>query len=269
MISRATLTHKAFQASLACLAFAILAENAAAQLTAPSAGFVRQRDGTVRQLSGLAGNYVAGVPVHPEPALAFAFDSQGGIMQTASGIFALDDQGRELARFDPPPGPAVLNATLAYFASNQSLWTYAKDAQSLPLPLLPFDGTVLAIGGSASAVTLAVRRNDEIWRLRIAADGSVYSQEALQVGIGLRPVQTNLSAILLLPNGILYSTDADIFYIDDSTHLTKHWTLSERVESIASMSPASFQITTATSMYALRLDRDVMSLLPESSPEPI
>jgi len=256
---------RSFQTSLACLAFALMAGSGTAQVTTPSAGFVRQRDGALRRLDGTTGSFVLGASVTVEPTLAASFDASGGLIQIPESIALLDASGRELARFDAPPGKALLSGKLAYFPSDGTLWTYSATQSDggqyagdvAAVPLNPIEGTVLAIGGSGEAgVTLAVRRDDGVWRLRIAKDGSVASQDALPA---------DASELLFVTSGVVYSSNADIVYLNDETKSEKRWTLTHPVLRLAPMSAASIQADSVSGSFVIRLDREGVFSIPETA----
>ncbi len=249
------MTHRHFQKSLACLALSLLVESVSGQLTSPAAGIVRRRDGTLQRVDGVSGNYILGPVVSDGATLASTFDARGGLVQLEAAIAVVDASGRESARFETGSrGRAVLGGRYAFFEADRTLWGYGDAATALALG--PFEGTVVAIGESPAALALAVRRDDGLWRLAVAEDGSIVSQDPLP--------GTAQSLVLLQAARIWFSDGNNVVCVDLATRTEKRWTFDADATALAAMSGSTVQVTTSTGLFAIRPDRDRVTQIPEA-----
>jgi hypothetical protein len=154
------------------LAVLFMVASAAAQsgIRPPQLGFAGTADGTLRQVYGVAGNFILGPSVQGK-VISEAFSGSFGLLKTETTLEAFDKQGQVLASLDAAAGPALFAFSpdgltgLAYIPSSNKL-VECKAGQLFAMPFHSELGTVLAIAlSNAFEASLIVQREDEIWEV--------------------------------------------------------------------------------------------------------
>jgi hypothetical protein len=194
---------------IALLMGASTARSAAAQsgIKPPQLGFAGNRDGTLRPVYGVAGNFILGPSVAGQ-VISQAFAGSLGLLKTDSTLAVFDGQGKVLAATDAAAGPAVFGfsldglTALAYMASSNTLVEWASgEFAAIPFrPEISATDVVLAIAlPNALEASLIVQRNDGIWEVQVPFAGATAASQKALVGV--------TAPVLALPSGQLVYGD--------------------------------------------------------------
>jgi hypothetical protein len=148
---------------------ALFALSAWGQITAPALGFIRDPQGSLRAVSGLAGNFLLSDSSAGGVDSA-AFSGSSGFLKTGSRLDVLERQGESIFSVDVPDGPVLFafssrgGPALVFLQSSSTLLRWTGDAlETVPLDAVRIAGTVLAI---AAPATLVIQRDDGIWLMQ-------------------------------------------------------------------------------------------------------
>ncbi|MGH9630116.1 MAG: hypothetical protein ACRD7E_17505 [Bryobacteraceae bacterium] len=136
---------------------------ATAQVNAPQVGLLLDREGGLRPVLGIAGNFVVGAPVH-EGVLAAAFSGQTGLAKTETELLVLDASGAVTERLSAPEGTALFAfdangmPAAALFPGVEELWRWNTEGV-IERQIVSLQGEALAL----SAAKLLVRREEGLW----------------------------------------------------------------------------------------------------------
>ena len=97
--------------SVVCVSGLAPAASASSAPQAPQAGTVRNADGTLRPLLGVASNLISGPPLALTGVVSAAFSNEAGLVQTATGVRLLNGHSREIGAFDSAEKGMVLSVT--------------------------------------------------------------------------------------------------------------------------------------------------------------
>src|SRR6266404_690954 len=138
-------------------------------ITAPSLGFVRDPQGSLRAVTGLAGNFLLSDSC-ADGIDSVAFSGTSGFLKTGSRLDVLERQGESIFSVDVPDGPVLFafssrgGPALVFLASSATLLRWTGDAlEPVPLDAVRIGGTVLAV---ADPGTMVVQRDDGIWLMQ-------------------------------------------------------------------------------------------------------
>ena len=179
----------------------------------PRVGFMRDAQGRVIAVNGLAGNFVLDdTAAVAETATAFAWNGSYGIRKTESSLEWWDASGTRVAAVDAPTGDVVfgLGADTAYVFSKSTRtlfqWRSTQwSVQQVPVGVATPEDEVLALTGDRDSVTLALRRNGT---LAIAAF-DIRSGSRLPEIVLAR----SASHVLFLNDGGIAGLDGSTFWI--------------------------------------------------------
>ena len=105
------------------LSLVLLALGCAAQISGPQIGFVRDLQGNLRQVFGVAGAFVTGDPIETG-VLSASFSASAGLVKKDTELTEYR-KGEVVARRDAPEGPAACGFT----ASGEPDWVrFANDS---------------------------------------------------------------------------------------------------------------------------------------------
>ena len=209
----------------------------------PSIGVVVDSSGSLRQVEGVAGNFLLG-PAMVAGALSAACSERLCLAKTDSKILS------PTGETEAPTGPAIFgfgaNEAVVYFPETQ---TFARwHADSLDPLDWTVDGEVLSIRGSE----IAVRRDGSVWIVH--TDGAVADWIA----------DDTAGPVLLLVEGVLFATgDQMVLRRPDASEVRFDLPSAER---ITAMGPHYAAIRAGDATYALRTEsgREELFLLPAS-----
>ncbi len=149
----------------------------------PLLGWMRDR-AQLRAVYGVAGNFLA-APAIADGVLAAGFSGSAGAIKTDSAVILLDAMGQASRQLPAPPGPALF----AFDRAGQAAWCYFPETKQLQrltratssaVDLGGLDGVVLALGASIDGLAqLLVARDAALWKVAVAAEGQVVSEEIL------------------------------------------------------------------------------------------
>ncbi len=217
-----------------------------AQISQPKLGAMLSRDGSARDVLGVAGSVTLGDPVMTG-VLSMGCSRTTCLFKTDSAIVSATGS------VDAPTGPAIFSfdaaGALVYFRETRQLARWQNDS----LTPLDFDvsGEIIAIGDGL----FAVPRATGVWIVR---DGD-------------RAVQSlphGTRAVLLFNGGILFATShALVLRRPDASEQSF---AVDGVESLSWLGENYVQVRTHRLSYALRIDagHERMVLLPELESEP-
>lgn len=224
-----------------------LAGCAGAQTTLEPARIGRMVDpaGSLRPVSGVAGNFIVGSPLQSR-VLGSACGRDVCLAKTDSAV--VSDSGA----VEAPPGPALISIhdseAVLYFVESRQLARWR--AGQLVILDSSIDGDVLAIRDGPSGVELAVRRDSGVWI--VAADNSALS--FLTEGGG---------PVLLLDGAAVYATaDQLVLRRDDGSEMRYD---AAGVTALFALGEGYVQATARGTIYALKTSagREQLFVLPQ------
>ncbi|HXI41063.1 MAG TPA: hypothetical protein VNH83_13855 [Bryobacteraceae bacterium] len=168
---------------LACVACASLAR-AESNLGAPVVGVTRDSLGQLRQVYGVAGNFVLRDAII-ETALNWAFDGKGGLVKTYAELLTLDRAGKVTGRRAMPRGSAILSAGAAFFPATSELWLIGKHPdRQIRIEPDALGGDVVALGTpDGRSAPLAVCRANHVWLVLVDVTSNAITRETLASGL--------------------------------------------------------------------------------------
>ena len=135
------------------------------QATAPRAGCIRDGDGRLRPLWGIAGNFVPGEAI-AEGVISAACRDGRAVVKLGRELLLVDERGVVSGRWQAPPGPALFaydaagRPALVYFPEERLLCRLLREGLQ---PLRSFDEEVAAIAWlDPNRALRAVRRDGAI-----------------------------------------------------------------------------------------------------------
>ena len=200
------------RAILATLSMAAGMAWAQTLLTPPQVGFIRDAVGSLRPVSGIAGNFLLGDPV-ATGVISAAYSGSSGWMKTNSTVAVIDKTGSTVANADAPDDPALFafartsEPALAYLAASDTMLAWNAGAiTAVPVHATALGANaVLAIAAPDSDhAAMIVQRDDGLWDVRLqVATGQIDAQTAL-LGVAA-PVSMLSTGELVYPgaNGIV------------------------------------------------------------------
>jgi hypothetical protein len=237
------------------LAMALVMAGCACAQTAldrPVLGQMLDRDGTLRPVMGVGGNFQLDPPVGLR-VLATACSRELCVAKTEFAIVS----GSSTAA--APAGPALLaldgfsldgSSALVYFSAAKQLERW-QDGSLAPVDV-NVDGEVLALRAVLGGVQLAVRRDSGVWI--VSGAGSIL--DSLPSGIG---------PVLMLADSVAYSTgDALVLRKSDGAELRFAVT---GVTALFALGEGYVEAMTPLGVYALRTvaGREALFVLPQGS----
>jgi len=190
---------------LLCVAPAI----AQPKFSVPLVGIARDSQQQLRIVHGVSGTFVLH-DVIGKNAVDWAFDGNGGLVNTGSELLTLGADGTVIRRRPVAQQEAVLGPQNAFFPETAELWQTGPQGDSkVPIAAAMIAGRVIALGPTkAHAVQLAVCRANAFWLLAVDATNGAITQE-LTLG-GAIAEQACLAAgggsLVLLPDRRLLAT---------------------------------------------------------------
>ena len=187
-------------------AFTLASASGQTAIAPPQIGFIQDRMGSFRQISGLAGNFILG-PAALTGVVSAAFSGSFAFIKTNPSIQVTDAQGHMLATVGAPGGPAQFafsadgHPALAYVTNSNALFQWTGGTLvSTPLDSAIGSDRVWSIAApDPEHAAFLVERPDGLWNIRVLlATGKIDSQAALP---GLN------APALLLANGVIVSTE--------------------------------------------------------------
>jgi hypothetical protein len=193
-------------AFLSICAAAVLAQPAIAP---PSVGMVRDSAGSVHVVNGIAGNLViddTGI----SNAVSTAFSGSAGLIKTDTELLVLDASYQVAARYDAPSGEALFafNASGAPALAYYSGTLFRFSGGNLEPVNWSGDAVAIATAGRRSASVL-VRRDDQLWNVRVSLPSGDLENEALLAGVS--------GPAALLPDGAVVYIDQNDIVVRDGT----------------------------------------------------
>lgn len=182
----------------------------------PRVGLVRDSNGVVREIQGIAGNFATGAPLSSADTLTFAWNGSLGIRKSDTIIEVMDSLGQVVHRFDAPvPGEVVISLDvpgIARLFSNLTGELYEIDLSQWRMTRVPVNMafpegvSVLALAGgrdSASFVLSGPAGGLQLVQFDLASANPVSTQTLLQ---------DHASAAVLVPGGaVLGATGAQLW----------------------------------------------------------
>jgi hypothetical protein len=173
----------------------------------PSVGMVRDSGGSVQAVNGIAGNFLL-ADTGISSVTSAAFSGSVGLIKTDAEVLILDASYQVTARYGAPGGPALFAfdgtgaPALAYYAGT----LYRLHGGGLEAVNWSGDAVAIAVAGRHSAVVV-VRRDDQLWKLRLSLAGGEIENEGLLVGV-------SAPAALLSDGAVVYSDGNDVVVRD-------------------------------------------------------
>jgi hypothetical protein len=246
-------------ATLLSCAAAALAQPA---ISTPSVGVVRDSAGSVHAVNGIAGNFLI-ADTGISNAVSAAFSGSAGLIKTDSELLVLDASNQVSARYDVPGGPALFAfdssgaPALAYYSG--TLFRFRED--SLEPVNWSGDAVAIALAGPQSAAVL-VRRDDQLWNVRLSVMSGEVENEALLAGVS--------APAALLPDGSVLYTDQDGVVVHDATGAERRAGAGIQADYFERMGKDWIAIREVSGgrLFALRISQPDLSLcqVPEATP---
>jgi len=178
-------------------------------ISPPSVGMVRDSGGSVQAVNGIAGNFLL-ADTGISNAVSAAFSGSAGMIKTDTEVLILDASYQVTARYDAPGGPALFAfdgtgaPALAYYAGT----LYRLHGGGLEAVNWSGDAVAIALAGRHSAVVV-VRRDDQLWKLRLSLAGGEIENEGLLAGVS--------GPAALLSDGAVVYIDGNDVVVRDGT----------------------------------------------------
>jgi hypothetical protein len=194
------------------LAFlSICAATALAQpaISPPSVGMVRDSNGSVQAVNGIAGNFLR-ADTGISNAVSAAFSGTSGLIKTDTELLVLDASYQVTARYDAPGGQALF----AFDGSGAPALVYYSGTLvrfrggNLEPVNWSGDAVAIALAGRRSAAVL-VRRDDRLWNVRLSLSGGEIENEGLLAGV-------SGPAALLSDGAVVYIDGNDVVVRDSA-----------------------------------------------------
>lgn len=194
---------------------------AAGDLRAPHVGYVGDRDGGLRPVFGLGGNFIVGEPA-AHGVRSAVFSGGFGLIHAGNELLLVNSALEVLSRAALPASGALLavsadgRTAAAYLTETEELCRFAPP-RALELschPLHP-EGIVQSIGIASGLFTsLAIQRGEDLWLALVNPATGRTVRETLLPGVS-PPV------LLLAGEDLLYSRDGEIVLRRAGTAETK------------------------------------------------
>lgn len=232
---------------------------AAAQIAAPSAGFVRDAGGEVRPVAGVSGAFTL-PPGSGLQALWGAFSGRVGLWLTADKLVLTDASGQPADSY-PVSGPG---AAAAFSRSGASgvVWLAASGELLAfpgwqPRPVPAWNGSPVALSLNRGVLKAVIQQDGGLWLAESSLeDGAILAQRLLPAWE---------APVLLLPDGtLLHSTD-DAVVVSPPDGSDQRIETASRPGAIEAMGPGWAAIRCGGLVYALNLSTLELHRLPHSS----
>jgi hypothetical protein len=222
------------------LAFALCA-SAQPALDRPVLGHMLDREGALRPVTGIGGNFQLD-PANAQHVFATACSRDLCVAKTSSAILSG-------ATVTPAPlGGALIaldgSAAVLYFPLVNQFVRW-QDGALTPLDIT-VDGEMLALRSTNSTIELAVRRNSGVWL--VSSDGTI-----------LDSLPSETSAVLLLPDSVVYSTANELVVRE------LHFTVAG-ITKLVALGDGYVEAMASSDLFALRTNagREQLFVLPQA-----
>jgi hypothetical protein len=233
----------------------------AGDVRAPQVGYFGDRDGKLRPVFGLGGNFIVGDPA-AHGVRSAAFSGGFGLIHASNELFLVNSALEILSRAAMPASGALLavsadgRSAAAYLTETEELCHFAPPrAWELSCHPLRSEGVVHSIGVASGLFTsLAIQRSEDLWLVLVNPVTGRTVRETLLPGVS-PPV------LLLAGEDLLYSRDGEIVVRHAGAAETR-LPLPVRVERFEAMGEGWIHLRAAGghSSWAVRVNGDTVEL---------
>jgi hypothetical protein len=155
-------------------------------LAPPRMGYALQADGSVRPVVGTSANFLLGDALVKE-AISAASSGKQTLVKKAEELWLLDAEGQRIQSWPAPHGKIHMaftrqgEAAAVYFVETREL----ARVEGGELTPVPFEAEVVSMAAPRrGAVTLLVRRGEELWQTSVQTASGEIREEHLLPGVG-------------------------------------------------------------------------------------